>query len=179
MSAVRQIQHQEQQSQQDGRGQCEDTEDFVDFCPVLEEFYDEQIQAYAGRRTGGISDEVGDIAGTQSGGKLAEFQNEAEEEAGQDRFAGGDVQHFQIDAEGEEEDGVHQDFPKVEPETEFLVIVKRKKIDAARAGHFQNFTEREGVFEENCPYDEQAVEETQDVGEGEFEFGWIGHGRTP
>lgn len=37
-----------------------------------------------------------------------------------------------------------------------------------RPDYVRNFAEGEGAFEYDRPYDEQAVEEKQDVGEGKF-----------
>jgi hypothetical protein len=129
------------------------------------------VQTYACRCTGGIGDEVGDVAGAEREGELAELHREAEEESGQDGSAGRGVQHFQIDAEREEEKDVQQDFADMETDADVAVVIEGDEVEASRMTrleHFQNFTEGESGFEEDAPYDEQAVEEKQDVGEGEL-----------
>jgi hypothetical protein len=143
----------------------------VEFLLVFEQEKGEVIQTYACRGTGGIGDEVGDVTGAEREDELAEFHREAEEEAGRDGSADRDVQHFQIDAEREEEKDVQQNFIDVEADADVAVIIKGDEVEASRTirvEHFCNFTEGEGGFEEDAPYDEQAVEEKQDVGEGEF-----------
>jgi hypothetical protein len=59
----------------------------------------------------------------------------------------------------------------MEADADVAVIIEGDEVEAARTTrleHFRNFTEGEGGFEEDAPYDEQAVEEKQDVGEGEL-----------
>ena len=143
----------------------------MEFPSVFEQEKGEVVQTYACRGSGGIGDEVGDVAGAEREGELAELHREAEEESGQDGSADRDVQHFQIDAEGEEEKDVQQDFADMEADADVAVIIEGDEVEAARTTrleHFRNFTEGEGGFEEDAPYDEQAVEEKQDVGEGEL-----------
>jgi len=179
MLSVCEVQEKEQEPEQDCGGQGEDGENFVDFRFVPEQLQYEQVQEHARRGTEGIGDEVGDVGGTEGEGKLAEFQHEAEEEAGQDRAVGGEVEHFQIHAKGEEEDGVHEDFADVEADADVAVVIEGDEVEGSRAGkeHILKFAEREGRFEEDRPHDEEAVEEKQDVGEGESGFRGGGHGK--
>jgi hypothetical protein len=143
----------------------------VEFLLVFEQEKGEVIQTYACRGTGGIGDEVGDVTGAEREDELAEFHREAEEESAQDGSADRDVQHFQIDSEGEEEKDVQQDFIDMEADADVAFVIEGDEVEASRTTrleHFQNFTEGESGFEEDAPYDEQAVEEKQDVGEGEL-----------
>lgn len=143
----------------------------MEFPAVFEQDKGKVIQTYACRGSGGIGDEVGDVAGSEREGELAEFHREAEEESGQDGSAGRDIQHFQIDAEREEEKDVQQDFADMEADADVAVIIEGDEVEAARTTrleHFRNFAEGEGAFEYDRPYDEQAVQEKQGVGEGEF-----------
>lgn len=143
----------------------------MEFPAVFEQEKGKVIQEDACRGSGGIGDEVCDVAGSEREGELAELHREAEEESGQDGSADRDIQHFQIDAEGEEEKDVQQDFADMEADADVAVIIEGDKVETARTTrleHFQNFTEGESGFEEDAPYDEQAVQEKQGVGEGEF-----------
>ena len=158
----------------------------MEFPAVFEQEMGKVIQEDACRGSGGIGDEVGDVAGSEREGELAELHREAEEESGQDGSAGRGVQHFQIDAEGEEEKDVQQDFIDMEADADVAVVIERDEVEASRTTrleHFQNFAEGEGAFEYDRPYDEQAVQEKQGVGEGEFTvpepglpLSWVGVG---
>ena len=140
----------------------------MEFPAVFEQEKGEVIQTYACRGTGGVGDDVGDVAGSEREGELAELQREAEEESGQDGSESREIQHFQIDAEREEEKDVQQDFADMEADADVAVIIKGDEVDAARRDHFRDFAEGEGGFEEDAPQDEQEIEEKQDMGEGEF-----------
>jgi hypothetical protein len=59
----------------------------------------------------------------------------------------------------------------MEADADVAVVIEGDEVEASRTTrleHFRNFAEGEGGFEEDAPYDEQAVEEKQDVGEGEL-----------
>ena len=155
----------------------------MELLPVFEQKKGDVIQDDSGGGSGGVGDDIGDVAGSEREGELAELQREAEEESGQDGSACRSIQHFQVDAEREEEKGVQKDFIDVEADADVAFVVERDEVDAARRDHFRNFAEGEGCFEEDAPQDEQEIEEKQDVGEGEFtvlEHGlplsWVGVG---
>ena len=105
----------------------------MDGGSVFEKSDEEQVQVYAGSGSGGIGDEVGDIAGTEREDELAEFQSEAEEETDQDSFAGGEIQQFQIDAEGGEKKDIEQDFLDVEADADVAGVVEGDEVEASRA----------------------------------------------
>ena len=126
--SVCEVQEKDQCSQQDRGGQCEDRVDFIDFRLIFEQFEGEQVQAHAGCGTEGIGDEIRDVGGTEGEGELAEFQSEAEEKAGYDRFSRGDIEHFEVYAEGEEEDGVHENFADVEADADVAVVIEGDEI---------------------------------------------------
>ena len=70
----------------------------------------------------------------------------------------------------------------MESDADFAVVIEGDEIETSGTcglEHFQNFMEGEGVFEEDGPDDEQAVEDEQGVGEGEFRLGEGCHGETP
>lgn len=155
----------------------------MELLPVFEQKKSDVIQDDSGGGSGGVGDDVGDIAGAECEGELAELQREAEEESGQDGSESREIQHFQVDAEREEEQDIQKDFLDVEADADVAFVVERDEVDAARRDQFRNFAEGEGGFEEDAPQDEQEIEEKQDVGEGEFtvlEHGqplsWVGVG---
>ena len=143
----------------------------MELLPVFEQEKGDVIQDDSGGGSGGVGDEVGDVAGSEREGELAELQREAEEESGQDGSESREIQHFQIDAEREEKKDVQQDFADMEADADVAVIIKGDEVETARTTrleHFRDFAEGEGGFEEDAPQDEQEIEEKQDVGEGEF-----------
>jgi len=58
----------------------------------------------------------------------------------------------------------------MEERADFTVVIEGDEVETACAGHFQNFAEGKGVFEQDGPYDEEAVEDKENAGEGEFWF---------
>jgi len=64
----------------------------------------------------------------------------------------------------------------MESDADFAVVIEGNEIETSRADHIRKFMEGEGVFEEDGPDDEQAVEGKLDMGEGEFRLGEGCHG---
>ena len=147
------IQTQDQQSHQEGGGQSQNAEDFVDGCPVFEASYEDNVEAYPDDGAGCVGDEIGDIEGSQGEHQLAELDGEADGCSVQERFFTGGIQHFQVHAEREKQKDVQQDFPDMKEGADIAGIIKWNEIEPARADEGGDVLETERHFENGAPDD--------------------------